>query len=535
MRWKDWFAILSAALCAYSAYAQGNVQLTLSYTNPVNTEYALTVQNNNTGWWVDQVHVLYTTAGVLQATNTPANWSSLPDVPWDAIPYNLRFQPTSNAHRIAPGQSLTFGFKMNTPTPAQDFYIQFRAVNASNQTKEYAYRIKALQPIDVPKDSPMSASVQTPAAGTSGPGPGGDPLLYFDYVFPIPTEQYLIDTRDQNNLQRDRAFYPEIPDPPHLEHYFVGNVVREVNAVGASQGELWIVDVAGAQWCGGAMGWNELYWMHGASQFRRPTAQWRFTPSIRQSDGSRVVEITIRNTSSSSLEGQFWLYTQGARLLEGATLRQWRTQFQPNLQRQIRLNPRTEITIPFVIPAGTPTARFFYGELELRQPGVDATRIYFAHQEADAPALIGYMGTEGVNRPVQVQILNPNSGVGATKALQGDAQGVWRVILEESDEPLLADPEFYAPVWQVRVKPQGALSRTFTNGLLPGGDPLDPYLRMQLVLGDVNGDDCIDDADLLQVLFQFGESGGSLADLNLDGVVDDADLLLVLFNFGAGC
>ncbi|GIV05874.1 MAG: hypothetical protein KatS3mg016_1449 [Fimbriimonadales bacterium] len=117
MRWKGWFAMLSAALCAYSAYAQGNVQLTLNYTNPANTEYALTVQNNNTGWWVDQVHVLYTTAGVLQATNTPANWSVTPDVPWDAIPYNLRFQPTSNAHRIAPGQSLTFGFKMNAPTP----------------------------------------------------------------------------------------------------------------------------------------------------------------------------------------------------------------------------------------------------------------------------------------------------------------------------------------------------------------------------------------------------------------------------------
>ncbi|GIV11718.1 MAG: hypothetical protein KatS3mg020_1209 [Fimbriimonadales bacterium] len=266
-----------------------------------------------------------------------------------------------------------------------------------------------------------------------------------------------------------------------------------------------------------------------------PPCNGAFTPSVRQSDGSRAVKVTIRNTSSSSLEGEFWLYTQGNQLLEGATLRQWRTRFQPSLQRPIRLDPRTEITIPFVIPAGTPTSRFFYGELELRQSGVDATRIYFAHQEADAPALIGYMSTAGANRPVQVQILNPNSGVGATKALQADAQGVWRVILEEGDEPLIADSEFYAPTWQVRVKPQGALSRTFTNVLLPGGDTLDPYLRMQLVLGDVNGDDCIDDADLLQVLFQFGESGESLADLNLDGVVDDADLLLVLFNFGAGC
>ncbi len=52
--------------------------------------------------------------------------------------------------------------------------------------------------------------------------------------------------------------------------------------------------------------------------------------------------------------------------------------------------------------------------------------------------------------------------------------------------------------------------------------------------GDVNGDGCVDDADLLAVLFAFGGSGGP-EDVNGDGVVDDADLLIVLFNFGQGC
>jgi hypothetical protein len=56
------------------------------------------------------------------------------------------------------------------------------------------------------------------------------------------------------------------------------------------------------------------------------------------------------------------------------------------------------------------------------------------------------------------------------------------------------------------------------------------------VAGDVNGDGCTDDADLLTVLFAFGETGANLpADLNGDGIVDDADLLTVLFHFGNGC
>ena len=56
--------------------------------------------------------------------------------------------------------------------------------------------------------------------------------------------------------------------------------------------------------------------------------------------------------------------------------------------------------------------------------------------------------------------------------------------------------------------------------------------------GDTNGDGCIDDSDLLNVLFAFGTPGTGISrheDINHDGIVDDADLLVVLFNFGSGC
>ncbi len=52
--------------------------------------------------------------------------------------------------------------------------------------------------------------------------------------------------------------------------------------------------------------------------------------------------------------------------------------------------------------------------------------------------------------------------------------------------------------------------------------------------GDTDGNGCVDDSDLLTVLFAFG-SNDPAADLNQDGTVDDADLLIVLFNFGSGC
>ncbi len=53
--------------------------------------------------------------------------------------------------------------------------------------------------------------------------------------------------------------------------------------------------------------------------------------------------------------------------------------------------------------------------------------------------------------------------------------------------------------------------------------------------GDVNEDGVVDDADLLLVLFAFGQECPlfCIEDQNDDGIVDDADLLIVLFHFGA--
>ena len=91
-----------------------------------------------------------------------------------------------------------------------------------------------------------------------------------------------------------------------------------------------------------------------------------------------------------------------------------------------------------------------------------------------------------------------------------------------------------AGVYTVRAKAAGYLSVSLPSVSIVDGGFAYLDLRFQ-TLGDVNGDDVIDDADLLAVLFAFGSTGCLPEDVNGDSVVDDADLLEVLFNFGTGC
>jgi len=83
--------------------------------------------------------------------------------------------------------------------------------------------------------------------------------------------------------------------------------------------------------------------------------------------------------------------------------------------------------------------------------------------------------------------------------------------------------------FDLAVRAQGTLYKRVPNARMryPGVS----NLNLVLIPGDVNGDNVINDADLLLVLFNFGASNASV-DLNGDGVVNDADLLMVLFNFG---
>ncbi len=137
--------------------------------------------------------------------------------------------------------------------------------------------------------------------------------------------------------------------------------------------------------------------------------------------------------------------------------------------------------------------------------------------------------------------------IGATSS-QGNNAPVGKLINQKE--------QWLTVTFNIRCEPVRAFAGSTANGTLDGStgaleqlaftpvDPanLGPYIvyiddveTIAVQPGDVDDNGCVDDADLLQVLFAFGSEGSNPADVNCDGVVDDADLLIVLFNFGTGC
>jgi len=150
----------------------------------------------------------------------------------------------------------------------------------------------------------------------------------------------------------------------------------------------------------------------------------------------------------------------------------------------------------------------------------NTTSLNFAEQmayAADGNILVGGFSSNNVVR------LNVNTGAVISTFPASGARGVFQL----RNGNILWTNGSGAHVYNVGTN-------TSTQVYTGGGRYLD-LLRVRAP-GDANGDGCVDDRDLLIVLFSFGDTGPNLpGDLNDDGIVDDVDLLEVLFNFGNGC
>lgn len=83
--------------------------------------------------------------------------------------------------------------------------------------------------------------------------------------------------------------------------------------------------------------------------------------------------------------------------------------------------------------------------------------------------------------------------------------------------------------------PGGLTSGTPLPDLEPSRCDADLPETLTLYLSDIDGNGCVDESDLLAVLFRFGEACEGAEDVDWDGKVDEADLLTVLLDLGAGC
>jgi hypothetical protein len=143
-------------------------------------------------------------------------------------------------------------------------------------------------------------------------------------------------------------------------------------------------------------------------------------------------------------------------------------------------------------------------------------------------------GNPGLVGRLVLQDFNDNPAGRVQARVQVRNRDTGQVVREETvtlgDSGAFTVPNVPSGTFKVWVKARGWLA-TETDGItIPN---LLPIAFSSGALGDTNDDNIIDDADLLEVLFNFGQTGPNLgADLNRDGIVDDADLLIVLFSFG---
>jgi len=162
----------------------------------------------------------------------------------------------------------------------------------------------------------------------------------------------------------------------------------------------------------------------------------------------------------------------------------------------------------------------------------------FRWTESDGMEDLGTLGgtwcdAYDVSADGSVVVGEAENAAGQPRAFRWTASGGMEDLTTTYDS-LLTDGSVL--VWADPISPDGRYIAGYGRNAATGRN--EGFLLDTWRVGDTNGDGCVDDADLLAVLFAFGSAGTGDTrheDINKDGIVDDADLLQVLSHFGSGC
>jgi|GEM_PF-2106444 len=272
---------------------------------------------------------------------------------------------------------------------------------------------------------------------------------------------------------------------------------------------------------------------------------WSYQTLIPDRSGGVFVSTDVRRTSRFASDGtQLWtadapLHYGGVvsgDILFTAALEAW-TPLQA-VWRLMRVNSDGSVGWLRDIETSSDTNLFFLGASDeciyaVYHNGQGRLRVLSLVPSTGAP--LWERAFDWITDQPQTAIDNAGNLYLAFRRYDGESQAAYALKIAPSGE-LLWTME-YAPRADAPAQLMG-LAVDAQNRLLLAGEVVaesgdaDLFIAQfrQPLLGDANGDGCVDDADLLVVLLGFDEG-----DLNGDGVIDDADLLRVLFQFGAEC
>ena len=281
---------------------------------------------------------------------------------------------------------------------------------------------------------------------------------------------------------------------------------------------------------GGAMNWFFQPWVYGVGA---PTYNWGWTTT--RVNNKDYLLLSIRQTQSNS----YGLYTMPIGLRAQVS----------NQTQNLRLW-NSAATQYYVIPMSGTVSNLAFDPDEWILKGGATQETYrpgppVIVEMNPAPGLATqpvsqidlYFQTPVQINSAQVQLVGVTRGaVSARFNYDANARRV-RLTL---DEPLKPD------AYTIRVAPTVTATNSGlaldgeyfgqlpTGDGLPGGEAVLP-LRVLAANGDIDGNGCVNDSDLLAVLFAFGTQGERPEDVNGDNTVNDSDLLVILFAFGSGC